>query len=329
MTTYARPITITNNSLTITGADTPLLRQPDPAMCATDELYTSPNGEFLLWQVNCEADLFVRLLHRGQMASTATAIPRSYFLDWSPDGNWFLLRQIDEDMVYLAAADGSQRAADGSQQIPLDLPFGTYGGTFSRDGQTVLYVASQGLNFGSELGALNLVTGTRTTWQQFPDQIVAYPQWSPDGSRLAYILLPDSNLPYTSGELWLADPTNGLPLTLLDTVDAGHGYPPAWSPDGSSIAYVRRENPDSVRANHLPGALRSNLYQVDVTDQTITQLTHFPNSLVYDIAWSPDGSQLAFTADDAIWLLTPGQTPTQFTNTTTTARHPAWLVESN
>lgn len=321
MTTYARPLTITNNLLAITGADAPLLSQPDPAMCTTDELHTAPNGEFLLWQVNCEADLFVRLLRRGQMASTAVTIPRSYFLDWSPDGGWFLLRQIDEDVVYLAAADGGQ-------QLPLDLPSGAYGGAFSRDGQTVLYAASRGLNFGSELGALNLATGARVTWQQFPDQIVAYPRWSPDGSRLVYILMPDSNIPYTTGELWLADPANGAPLTLLDTVDAGHGYPPAWSPDGGSIAYVRRENPDSVRANHLPGALRSNLYQVDMAAQAITQLTHFPDSLVYDIAWSPDGSQLAFTAADAIWLLTPGQPPTQFTTNTTT-RHPAWLVESN
>ena len=120
-------------------------------MCITDELHVSPNGEFLLWQMNCEADLYIRLLRRGQMASTATTIPRSYFLDWSPDGNWFLLRQIDEDVVYLAAADGSQ-------QFPLNLPSGAYGGAFSRDDQTILYAASQGLNFCSELGALNLAT---------------------------------------------------------------------------------------------------------------------------------------------------------------------------
>ncbi|MBE7528997.1 MAG: peptidoglycan DD-metalloendopeptidase family protein [Chloroflexi bacterium] len=48
---------------------------------------------------------------------------------------------------------------------------------------------------------------------------------------------------------------------------------------------------------------------------------------LYDAIWSPDGRQLAFTADDTIWLLSPGEPPTQLTQTTITARHPAWLVE--
>jgi Tol biopolymer transport system component len=140
--------------------------------------------------------------------------------------------------------------------------------------------------------------------------------------------MPDSNQPFTIGELWLADPATGAPTQLLDAVDTGHGYPPEWSPDGQSLAYVRRENPDSVRANHLAPALRSNLMLADAATGQTTPLTTFPDSLVYDAVWSPDGAQLAFTADDAIWLVKLGQSPAKLTQTTT-ARHPAWLVANN
>lgn len=312
--------TTPNHQLNTTSPQT-LGAQPPRAMCAADQLSAAPNGRYLLIQYNCEAALFAMLqnLATGQTDTLA----HGYFLDWSPDGEWLLFRQTDEDTIWLV------QAATGSRQTLLNLPAGVYNAAFRFDGQTVVVVAaSQGLGLGSELGVYHLATTSYTPWQTFPQQVVAYPRWSPDGAKLAYVLMPDSNQPFTVGELWLAEPATGAPTQLLDAVDTGHGYPPVWSPNGQSLAYVRRENPDSVRANHAAAALRSNLYLAQVTTGQITPLTTFPDSLVYDAIWSPDGTQLAFTADEAIWLVTPGQSPTQITQSMT-ARHPAWLVENN
>ncbi len=320
-----------------------LISQPEPSLCQTDNAYAAPNGRHLILQYNCEANLIVRLLDLTDSDVQAAVFPRGYFLDWSPDGEWFLFRDIDADQILLIPANGAA-------QQPLELPFGTYGASFAPDGQTIVYAASKGLGFGSEIGTLDLSGGNYVTVQTFPRQVVAYPRWSPDGGQMAYILMPDSNIPFTIGELWLADAA-GKPTALLDaSADAGHGYPPAWSPDGQTIAFIRRENPDSIAANRLASALHSNIYLVDATDAaapaapaattsnqatpvptdllpavSAVQLTHFEASLVYDIAWSPDGSQLAFTVDDAVWALEPGQEPIQVSQSSV-ARHPVWLV---
>lgn len=63
--------------------------------------------------------------------------------------------------------------------------------------------------------------------------------------------MPDNNIPFTIGELWLADP-HGQACTLLDNqAAAGYGYPPIWSPDGRTLTYVRRQNPSSIATRIL------------------------------------------------------------------------------
>jgi Tol biopolymer transport system component len=319
VTTQAIPVADSGDALTNTAPQT-LFSQTDPPECQTDQLIASPNGRTLATQYLCHANTLFQLSNLVDLTEKPVEVSRGYFLNWSPDGNWLLFREIDDDNIWLMSADGRE-------QVPLDLPFGTYGAVFTPDGQRVIYTASRGLGFGSEMGGLNLVNGQRIVWQTDPYRIFAFPALSADGSHLAYISMPDSNIPFTVGELWLAD-GYGNPQTMLDNLaDAGRGYPPAWSPDGRTVAFVRRENPEALLADQDAYALHSNIYQVEAMTGQMTQLTHFEQSMVYDITWSPDGRQLAFTAQNAIWMMEPGQSPIQISQPNSVSRHPAWLVE--
>lgn len=310
--------------LTTSGSFSPSLTpisffsQPDPAACITDSLIASPNGRYVAVQYNCEADIFVRVFDWHNPGVEPAISVRGYFMDWSPDGNWFLFRQTDEQQVWLVATDGST-------QTLLNLPPGTYETTFKPDGQRILFATSEGLGRGSQLGVLDLLDNSQVIQQTFPMQTVASPRWSPDGTQLVYILMDDSNIPYTVGELWLAN-GKGQPITFLDEADAGHGYPPVWVPGGGAITYIKRENPDSPRATYFAESLHSNIYQVDINTGMVISLTQFSETLVYDVVWSLDGQQLAFTAGDAVWLRQPGQSPVQISQPGLITRHPVWLV---
>lgn len=295
-----------------------LFSTPISPDCDIDHVIPSPNSSYLLLEYSCHANSFIQLLNLTNLTSVPFTLERGYFLNWSPDGNWFLFRHIDTDQILLVASDGT------TQVTLKNLPFGTYNATFSLDGQTIIYAATPGLGLGSEMGILNLVDNSLVVQKKFPAQIVGFPRWSPDGAKLAYILLTDTNTPYTIGELWVTNTTESTDI-LLGEVDAGRGYPPIWGTDGSSLVYIHRENPASLQANYRAEALYSNIYQVDLTTYQVSPLTQFTNTLVYDAVWSPNGSQLAFTAGDAVWLLEPGQSPMQLTSPGI-ARHPAWIT---
>jgi hypothetical protein len=105
-------------------------------------------------------------------------------------------------------------------------------------------------------------------------RFVQWPASSPDGKRLAFVAV---------GRVWIMDLPNGNPRPLRDPPNSGVELTPAWSPDGSSLAFTSWNVDD-----------RGHLWVVASQGGTPRRVTREPGEYLGPV-WSPDGKTLAVT----------------------------------
>ncbi len=122
------------------------------------------------------------------------------------------------------------------------------------------------------------------------DERAVNPDWSPDGSRIAFAT--GRGEPRGYKKLWVVntDGTNAQPLVNNPQVEkAQFGEHPAWSPDGNKIAF------DWCLDCELGGSNRE-IFIADLTTGSIDTLTSFKGFDGHP-TWSPDGKRIAFVSD--------------------------------
>ena len=118
------------------------------------------------------------------------------------------------------------------------------------------------------------------------------PDWSPDGQRIGFELATGDDI----FEIWTlnADGTDPRKLLACDGAPCIQVGVPAWSPDGTKMAYGRLTNPTGLgRDDHLT---------IEVMDLTTRQSRVIASAPAADTEaveyvnarWSPDGTQVVF-----------------------------------
>jgi TolB protein len=106
------------------------------------------------------------------------------------------------------------------------------------------------------------------------------PQWSPDGTRIAFASNREDEGGRSSIYVMNGDGTYVQRLTPVGSSD----YFPHWSPDGTKIAFMRSSDGDAE------------IYVMESDGSDVVRLT---DNDAFDVAyfWSPNSRQLFFTSD--------------------------------
>lgn len=194
-----------------------------------------------------------------------------------------------DTLLFLRQPDGGQEwwlvPVGGGQPQSLPLPTGAGFPKWSPNGDLLAWIVFNGAR--AHLGVAP--PGTTVLTPITPDTMIqagGY-DWSPSGAQLVVALALEGDL---QTDLYLAAPGGGDLVPLTQFANSTE-YRPAWSPDGSRIAYLRVDlnegNPDW------------GLWVIRPNGTDNRRL--LPNPLIGEvIGWTPDSRELLVARDNGL-----------------------------
>jgi Tol biopolymer transport system component len=253
----------------------------------------SPTSWGMLYMLGVDADLNVSGLPLQPVRTAGLRGRRSV---WTPDSR----------SILAATPDGFYRITVSGAELPQRLEWlgrpltagaaGNDGLTISQDGNRLAFSQVRG---DANIWRLDLITkGAK------PERLIAskgrdvYPQYSPDGKRIAFLSNRAGN-----PQIWLADP-DGKGVQQLTSMPGPLTASPHWSPDGKTIEFD--SNPDG----------HYDIYTIAAGGGSPKKLTNGGTS--FGGTFSRDGRSIYFcsnrTGQNEVWKMpVAGGTATQVT----------------
>jgi TolB protein len=276
-------------------------------------MYWSPDGEVLSFLASAADGSLGIYVSRAGASALLLDQGQPYYWVWSPDGGTLLAH------VGGAAADNPRNARLSLFQGQplegrlLDIPPGDFQAPdVAPDGRHML-VATRGGDGAVSLDMLDVGGGGVSRLAPL-DGPVGF-GWSPAGDSIAFVTLAGTSQE-TFGSLGWVDMTNPARPRPIPGV-ASHVAGFFWSPSGDKLAYlvpdvVTPGDQQQVANRSQSGQLVLNMFVAAANSRTAEKVASFaptedflavmPFFDQYERSmtiWSPDGSQLVFTAADA------------------------------
>ena len=198
----------------------------------------------------------------------------NFFPTWSPDGLRIAFESYRDGLkdVYVMDVDGKN-----PKNLTLDVESNGHP-TWSPDGAKIAFASSPGAG-RADIFIMNHDGTNRVNVTKKPRSLNVTPSWSPCGKKIAYAALSNANQVVQWNldfDIFImnVDGTQPFQLTKEAPIDRG----PAWSPDGTKIAFHRATQ---ERDNSF------DIYVVNVDGTGLLSLTETLGMSELNPSWSP------------------------------------------